>query len=61
MNGLITGLDDKPAMSWIYTNNPFIFSMRFYTLSHAKNKADLKEGSYFSPGLNVMYGDAKEI
>jgi acyl-homoserine lactone acylase PvdQ len=39
-------------------NNPFILDA-VYTLSHAK-KADFQKGlSYFSPGLNVMYGDAK--
>jgi penicillin amidase len=33
--------------------------MRF-TLFACKNKADFQKGcSYFSPGLNVMYGDAK--
>jgi penicillin amidase len=31
-----------------------------YTLSHAKNKADFqKRFALISPGLNVMYGDAK--
>jgi penicillin amidase len=32
--------------------------MRF-TLFTCKKQKQIKGGSYFSPGLNVMYGDAK--
>jgi penicillin amidase len=61
MNGLITGLDNNEpvAMSWIYTQQPIHILDAVYTHMQ-KTKQIFKRGcSYFSPGLNVMYGDAK--
>jgi penicillin amidase len=61
MNGLITGLDNNEpvAMSWIYTQQPIHILDAVYTFT-CKNKADFQKGCSFSPGLNVMYGDAKK-
>ncbi|WP_431167285.1 penicillin acylase family protein [Tenacibaculum halocynthiae] len=63
MNGLIEFLDDsRPiAMQWIYTklNNELLDVS--YEMSHANSLSDFKKGAskLHAPGLNIMYGDAK--
>lgn len=63
MNGLIEFLDDsRPiAMQWIYTklNNELLDLS--YKMSHANSLSDFKKGArkLHAPGLNIMYGDAK--
>jgi penicillin amidase len=63
MNGLLERLQSKNpiAMSWIYTQKPILILDAVYGLSHAKSKDDFKKAVQLvaSPGLNVMYGDAK--
>lgn len=63
MNGLLKGLNAKNpvAMSWIYTQHPNHILEAVYGLSHSKNLDDFhqKVGLVHAPGLNVMYGDAK--
>jgi penicillin amidase len=44
MNGLITGLDEPVAMSWIYTQQPIHILDAVYTLSHTKNKSRFSKG-----------------
>ena len=63
MNEIIDHLEDKRpiAMQWIYTKlENKIFDVA-YEISHAKNLADFKKGAskLHAPGLNMMYGDAK--
>ena len=64
MNNLLKQIDDqKPiAMQWIYkkTDNQIIDVG--YQISHAKSLHDFKEGAKLlhAPGLNMMYGDAKD-
>jgi penicillin amidase len=63
MNGIIDHLDDKRpiAMQWIYTKlNNQILDVA-YEISHAENLSEFKEGAskLHAPGLNMMYGDAK--
>lgn len=63
MNGLLERLKSKNpiAMSWIFTQQPILILDAVYGLSHAKSKDDFKKAVQLvaSPGLNVMYGDAK--
>jgi penicillin amidase len=63
MNGLLKGLHTKNpvAMSWIYTQHPNHILEAVYGLSHAQGLDDFyqKVGLVHAPGLNVMYGDAK--
>jgi penicillin amidase len=63
VNDLLDGLkNSKPvALSWTYTHQPIKILSAAYLLSHSKNKIDFKKGVSLiaSPGLNVMYGDAK--
>ncbi|WP_395057378.1 penicillin acylase family protein [Flavobacterium sp.] len=52
----------KPvSFSWIYTQQPNQILDAVYSLSRAKNIAEFQKGvSYIvAPGLNIMYGDAK--
>ena len=52
----------KPvSFSWIYTQQPNKILDAVYSLSRAKNIAEFQKGiSYIvAPGLNIMYGDAK--
>jgi penicillin amidase len=52
----------KPiAMSWIYTKFDNDVLEALFTISHAKEMSDVKKGASLihSPGLNIMYGDAK--
>jgi penicillin amidase len=63
MNGVVDHLDDdRPiAMQWIYTKlNNQILDVA-YEISHAKNLSEFKKGAskLHAPGLNMMYGDAK--
>ncbi|WP_422090309.1 penicillin acylase family protein [Tenacibaculum ovolyticum] len=63
MNNLIDFIrDERPiAMQWIYTklNNQLLETS--YELSHAKSLSQFKKGAskLHAPGLNIMYGDAK--
>jgi penicillin amidase len=63
MNGIIEPLEDnRPiAMQWIYTKLDNKILEVAYEISHAKNLADFKKGAskLHAPGLNMMYGDAK--
>ncbi len=49
------------AMRWIYTELPNNMLKASYLLTQSKSVADFKNGASLinSPGLNVMYGDAK--
>ena len=63
MNGIIDHLDEERpiAMQWIYTKlNNEILEVG-YEMSHAKNLIEFKNGAakLHAPGLNIMYGDAK--
>ncbi|MCT4699848.1 penicillin acylase family protein [Tenacibaculum haliotis] len=64
MNGLIDFIDDERpiAMQWIYTklNNQLLEVG--YEMSHAKSLSEFKKGAskLHAPGLNIMYGDAKD-
>lgn len=63
MNNLMKGIDDsRPiAMQWIYTKQDNKILDVAYQLSHAKSLSDFREGAKLlhAPGLNIMYGDAK--
>ncbi|QXP65477.1 penicillin acylase family protein [Polaribacter sp. AHE13PA] len=64
MNNLITHIiDDRPiAMNWVYTQLPNEMLDVSYKMSHANSMTDFKSGvaRIHAPGLNVMYGDAKD-
>ncbi|MDA9627958.1 penicillin acylase family protein [Flavobacteriaceae bacterium] len=64
MNNLLKQIDDERpiAMQWIYKKT---FTQHIdvgYQISHAKSLHDFKEGAKLlhAPGLNMMYGDAKD-
>ena len=63
MNGIVDHLDDKRpiAMQWIYTKLDNQILEVAYEISHAENLLEFKEGAskLHAPGLNMMYGDAK--
>lgn len=63
MNGLLTTLKTKKpiAMSWIYTQQKNKILESVYSISHSKNLNDFhnKISLIAAPGLNIMYGDAK--
>ena len=63
MNGIVDHLEDgRPiAMQWIYTKLDNQILDVAYEISHAKNLSEFKEGAskLHAPGLNMMYGDAK--
>jgi penicillin amidase len=63
MNGIIEHLEvEKPiAMQWIYTKVENQILEVAYEISHAKNLKAFKKGAskLHAPGLNMMYGDAK--
>ena len=63
MNGIIRHInDDRPiAMNWIYTQLENKMLSVSYGISHANSLADFKAAvaNIHAPGLNVMYGDAK--
>ncbi len=53
---------DKPvAMQWTYTKLPNHLLQASYGMAHANSLEEFKEGvsKIHAPGLNVMYGDAK--
>jgi penicillin amidase len=64
MNGLIKHIiDERPiAMSWIYTQLPNEMLSVAYGISHANSLSNFKKSvaKIHAPGLNVMYGDAKD-
>ena len=64
MNGLIEHIIDKRpiAMNWIYTQLPNEMLEVSYGISHSKSLSDFKTSvaKIHAPGLNVMYGDAKD-
>jgi penicillin amidase len=63
MNGVIEHLEDENpvAMQWIYTKIDNKMLAVAYEISHANSLADFKKGAskLHAPGLNMMYGDAK--
>lgn len=63
MNDLIDHLNDKRpiAMQWIYTKLENQLLEVGYEMSHAKSLSEFKNGAskLHAPGLNIMYGDAK--
>ena len=63
MNGLVDHLDDTRsiAMQWIYTMHKNELLEVGYELSHANSLTEFKAGTkkLHAPGLNIMYGDAK--
>ena len=64
MNGLIEHvIDERPiAMSWIYTQLPNEMLSVAHGISHANSLSNFKKSvaKIHAPGLNVMYGDAKD-
>ncbi|WP_405609322.1 penicillin acylase family protein [Polaribacter sp. Asnod1-A03] len=64
MNGLIEHIiDERPiAMNWIYTQLPNKVLDACYGISHSTSINDFKNSvaKIHAPGLNVMYGDAKD-
>ena len=63
MSGLIDGLSNKKpvALSWIYTQHKNQIVEATYSMSRAKSLDDFKNAIQLihAPGLNIMYGDAK--
>ncbi len=63
MNGLIDFIDDERpiTMQWIYTKLDNQLLDVCYEMSHAKSLSEFKKGAkkLHAPGLNIMYGDAK--
>ncbi|WP_420573755.1 penicillin acylase family protein [Kordia sp.] len=63
LNGIADGIDfDQPvAMSWIYTQRKNQLLEACYTMSHSKSQTDFEQSlsKIHAPGLNLMYGDAK--
>ena len=63
MNGLLDHIDDTRsiAMQWIYTMHKNELLEVGYELSHANSLSEFKAGTkkLHAPGLNIMYGDAK--
>ena len=64
MNDFIDIIDsDKAiAMDWIYTKLENEMLEASYKMSHANSLSEFKKGAatIYAPGLNVMYGDAKD-
>ena len=64
MNGLITHIiDERPiAMNWIYTQLPNQLLDVSYGISHSTSIETFQSAvaKIHAPGLNVMYGDAKD-
>ena len=64
MNDFIDIIDsDSPiAMDWIYTKLENKMLEASYVLSHSNSLSEFKNGAslIYAPGLNVMYGDAKD-
>ena len=54
--------DERPiAMQWIYTKLKNQLLEVSYEISHANSLSEFKKGAskLHAPGLNIMYGDAK--
>lgn len=64
MNGLIKHvIDERPiAMNWIYTQLPNEIIDVCFGISHSNSLEEFKKSvaKIHAPGLNVMYGDAKD-
>ncbi len=64
MNDFIDIIDSENtiAMDWVYTKLENNMMEASYAMSHANSLADFKKGAslIYAPGLNVMYGDAKD-
>lgn len=64
MNGLIDFIDDdRPiAMQWIFTKLKNELLQLSYKMAHANSLLDFKKAAekLHAPGLNIMYGDAKD-
>ncbi len=63
INNLIADFKTKKpvALSWIFTQQPIKILDAVYGLSHSKNISDFETAVSIivAPGLNIMYGDAK--
>jgi len=63
MNDVIDGISSKNpiAMWWIFTKFPLKTLESMYKISRANSMEDVQEGASLihAPGLNIMYGDAK--
>ena len=63
MSGLLDGLSNQKliALSWIFTQQKNEIVDAVYKINHAQNLDDFKNGVKLihAPGLNFMYGDAK--
>lgn len=63
MNDVIDGIaSEKPiSMWWMFTKFPLKTMEAMYKISHAASMEDVQEGASLihAPGLNIMYGDAK--
>ncbi|PCH76872.1 MAG: penicillin acylase family protein [Flavobacteriaceae bacterium] len=63
MNDVIDGIasENPIAMWWVFTKFPLKTMEAMYKISHAKSMNDVQEGASLihAPGLNIMYGDAK--
>ena len=64
MNDFIDIIDSENpiAMDWIYTKLENNMMEASYALSHSNSLSEFKKGAslIYAPGLNVMYGDAKD-
>jgi len=64
VNNLLKHIDDERpiAMQWIYKKTDIHILDVGYQISHSKSFNDFKEGAKLlhAPGLNMMYGDAKD-
>jgi penicillin G amidase len=63
INDLIVDFKTKKpvSLSWIFTQQPIKILDAVYGLSHAENILDFEKSvsTIVAPGLNIMYGDAK--
>ncbi len=63
MNSIIQHLDDERpiAMQWIYTKLENQLLQLSYQMSHSKSLGEFRSAAskLHAPGLNIMYGDAK--
>ncbi len=64
MNDLIEQIQDESpiAMQWVYTKSTNKMLAASYEMAHANSLKEFREGvsKIHAPGLNVMYGDAKD-
>ncbi len=63
INDLIADFKEKKpvSLSWIFTQQPIKIIDAVFGLSHAKNLSEFQKATAIiaAPGLNIMYGDAK--